>query len=361
MNIDHRESAAIAPLRLEPLPGRPLVSVLIANYNYGRYLGQAIDSVVSQSYQESEVIVCDDGSTDGSVEVANVWAKRDPRVTVLRQDNAGQARALHAAYQRSRGEIICLLDADDEYLPSKLETLVDAYRANPQVGFIVDRVIRVDMRGRQCGIIPLITPESVQWCGPMLLRTGVLRDLPPCSGLSLRRAIADEIFPLYEPASVHGYFTDRIMQRVAPLITPILRLSQPLTIYRLHGSNYHGWSNITVAMLERELRFGELASDVQRNYLTRRYPALASALVPADSELTSRYLYYMLARLTRERDVRQAHYRLLHHPAFRREPWVLQCFWASSILLPTPVFQRAIDLVMGAGYLKQIMARLTSP
>src|SRR5262249_35043848 len=96
---------------------KPLVSVIINNYNYERFVGDAIASALDQSYERKEVIVVDDGSTDGSRSVIQGYAKR---LVVVSKANGGQASAFNAGFAKSRGEIICFLDADDVFLPNKL-------------------------------------------------------------------------------------------------------------------------------------------------------------------------------------------------------------------------------------------------
>lgn len=89
----------------------PLVSVLIPCYNAAPYVGAAVSSALNQTWQNLEVIVVDDGSTDGSADV--LATIEDPRLTVIRQDNRGQCAAANRAYRSSRGELVKFFDADD--------------------------------------------------------------------------------------------------------------------------------------------------------------------------------------------------------------------------------------------------------
>src|SRR4051794_40007232 len=89
-------------------------SVIITNYNYGRWLGEAIDSALAQADAEVEVIVVDDGSTDDSPDVI---ASYDGHVHAVFQANAGQAAAINAGFAASRGDPVLFLDADDVLLP----------------------------------------------------------------------------------------------------------------------------------------------------------------------------------------------------------------------------------------------------
>src|SRR5690242_16227633 len=105
-----------------------LVSIIIDNYNYGRYLAAAIDSALSQTHQPLEVIVVDDGSTDDSRAVLDRYAGR---VIAITQANAGQASALNAGFARSHGEAVIFLDADDVLLPEQAARVAAALEASP--------------------------------------------------------------------------------------------------------------------------------------------------------------------------------------------------------------------------------------
>ncbi|HEY2324319.1 MAG TPA: glycosyltransferase family A protein, partial [Thermoanaerobaculia bacterium] len=94
------------------------VSVVIPSYNYARYLGEAIDSALAQTLPPLEVIVVDDGSTDETSEVLATYADR---IRVLRQKNSGVAVARNSGIAAAHGEYVAFLDADDIWLPRKLE------------------------------------------------------------------------------------------------------------------------------------------------------------------------------------------------------------------------------------------------
>src|SRR6185295_5604355 len=103
----------------------PLVSIIVNNYNYGRFLGEAIQSALSQTYPNIEVIVVDDGSTDDSSEViANFGGSIKTRF----KQNGGQTSALNAGLRMSRGDIVCFLDADDALFPSAIAEAVQLLR-----------------------------------------------------------------------------------------------------------------------------------------------------------------------------------------------------------------------------------------
>src|SRR5207302_2868903 len=99
----------------------PLVSLIVNNYNYANFLGEAIDSALEQTYKDMEVIVVDDGSVDHSREVIATYGNR---ITPLLKANGGQNSALNAGFTISRGEVIIFLDSDDVLLPTAVENAV---------------------------------------------------------------------------------------------------------------------------------------------------------------------------------------------------------------------------------------------
>lgn len=102
---------------------KPLVSIMMPAYNAGKYIGRAIESVLAQTYDNWELIIVDDGSTDNTYEVASRY--KDPRIRILKHDkNMGVGPSRNDALSASRGQWIAVLDADDEWLPRRLEQLL---------------------------------------------------------------------------------------------------------------------------------------------------------------------------------------------------------------------------------------------
>lgn len=111
----------------------PLVSVVIPAFNAERFLGEAIESVLGQTYAPVETIVVDDGSSDGTVAVANGYGE----VTVIEQPNAGPAAARNRGFAASRGELIAFHDSDDAMTPDKLEVQAGLLIDEPEVGCVL--------------------------------------------------------------------------------------------------------------------------------------------------------------------------------------------------------------------------------
>jgi glycosyltransferase involved in cell wall biosynthesis/SAM-dependent methyltransferase len=110
----------------------PLVSVIITSYNQARFLSDAIESVLTQTYSQFEIVVVDDGSTDDALEVVG----RYPGVRYIRQDNQGLSAARNTGLRKSNGAYLVFLDADDRLLPIALETGVDCLHGHPECGFV---------------------------------------------------------------------------------------------------------------------------------------------------------------------------------------------------------------------------------
>lgn len=124
----------------------PIVSVCIPVHNGARHLGRAIDSVLEQSFDDYEVVVCDDASSDETPEICRSY--RDSRVRYVRFDErGGQARSFNRCLQESRGELLTLLHADDFYLPHLLARRVAQLKEHPEIGFVCGAIEMVDVNG----------------------------------------------------------------------------------------------------------------------------------------------------------------------------------------------------------------------
>ena len=102
----------------------PLVSVIIPVYNVLPYLREALDSVINQTYKNLEILIVDDGSTDGSGEVCDEYLS-DPRVIVIHQKNKGLSGARNTGLDRMTGEYVAFLDSDDAFMPEMVENMLD--------------------------------------------------------------------------------------------------------------------------------------------------------------------------------------------------------------------------------------------
>ena len=123
-----------------------LVSVVIATYNMGHYLPQAVQSVLGQSYANLDLQIVDDGSTDDTPSMLRRWDGH-PRVRIHSQANAGKARAMNQGVALSGGSFIAFLDADDLWLPEKLARQMPLFAARSAVGVVYSDYERMDGEG----------------------------------------------------------------------------------------------------------------------------------------------------------------------------------------------------------------------
>jgi glycosyltransferase involved in cell wall biosynthesis len=129
----------------------PKVSVIVPAYNQSRYVEAAVRSALTQTCDDLEVVVVDDGSTDDTSSV--VQAIADPRLRYVYQENRGLSGARNTGIRHARGEFLTFLDADDLFLPDKLEVLLAAFARRPELGLVAGQAILVDQDGRRIGEI----------------------------------------------------------------------------------------------------------------------------------------------------------------------------------------------------------------
>lgn len=127
----------------------PLVSVIVPAYNAEKFIGETLNSALSQTYSNIEILVVDDGSQDRTSEVVKAFVQKDERVILLQQANAGVAAARNLAIQKSRGEYIAPLDADDIWYPQKLEKQMQCFlEADESVGLVYAWSVSIDEEGK---------------------------------------------------------------------------------------------------------------------------------------------------------------------------------------------------------------------
>ena len=125
----------------------PLFSVVIPLFNKARWIGRAIESVISQSFEDFELIIVDDGLTDDSMAVVTLF--EDSRISLIRQPNSGPSAARNKGAARAQGDWIALLDADDYWLDGHLEVLARLIREYPQCGVVTGNWWNEDLEGRR--------------------------------------------------------------------------------------------------------------------------------------------------------------------------------------------------------------------
>ena len=125
-------------------PTYPLVSVIIPAYNHAPYIRQCVDSALAQTYPAVEVVVVDDGSTDGTYELLQTYGER---ITLIRQANRGTQAARNTAIAASTGEYLALLDSDDAWLPHKLAQQMQLFAEHPDTALVYSLANAIDQAG----------------------------------------------------------------------------------------------------------------------------------------------------------------------------------------------------------------------
>ncbi|MEM1217932.1 MAG: glycosyltransferase [Bacteroidota bacterium] len=252
--------------------GKELVSILINNYNNGPFLRWCIDSALDQTYSNVEVIVYDDASTDDSLDILRSY---DDQIQVLAAKknygaesiNFNQANAIHQAFQQSKGDIICLLDGDDAFLPHKVEAVVAAFQANPAAVLVQHYFEIVNEHNQRSGVRkPLLIHDPMRFGQDHLAyyrSTNSLFDLyAQTSALSFRRSYLELRLPLPED-ELDLIWPDVRLTRLAPFYGQVVVLPYIFTYYRMHQSNW-------VHSLEEENRTQKARQQIYQYFNTTK-------------------------------------------------------------------------------------------
>jgi glycosyltransferase involved in cell wall biosynthesis len=217
---------------------QPLVSILINNHNYGHFLAKAIDSALAQTYSNIEVIVVDDGSTDDS---RSRLAAYGDRIQTILKPNAGQSSCFNAGFAASRGEIICLLDADDWFEPEKVEQVVQKLVQHPEAGWCFHLLhLWDDQQSAPCETQQSHTGSSGFYDITGFVRRGKVGGTLPfsgtaTSGLCFHRSLLQKILPM--PQVLDVSLSDEYIKYAAYGLAPGYVILEQLAVQRIHSSN----------------------------------------------------------------------------------------------------------------------------
>jgi glycosyltransferase involved in cell wall biosynthesis len=210
----------------------PQVSVLINNYNYERFLPQAIETALRQEGVHAEVIVVDDGSKDGSRAVIEGYGDR---VKAVFQENGGQASAINAGVANSRAPVLAFLDADDWWAPTKLRETLHAFAENPDAGLVYHRLQPVHLDGSNA-FAPIPRSLCAGEMAPRLKRSGGCWPFPMTSSLAVTRAAWDAAGAIPDSFRISA---DAWLTGILPFLSPVVALPQALGYYRIHNNNWY--------------------------------------------------------------------------------------------------------------------------
>lgn len=250
-----------------------LISVLLNNCNYARYVGEAIESVLAQTYEDFELIIADDGSTDESAEIIRQYAQKDSRIKTVFKENGGQASAMNAAFEASSGEIICFLDSDDCFKPHKLESIHRLHEEG--YDYLFSDHQSIDESGKPIGDIIKRFPYD----GHYLFLVYYMSKYPGnvTSTLSLSRKLAQNIFPLPHPDKWRIQSDDCIVFQAA-MMSRGRFVDEKLVLYRIHTQNGHYGkprsSDYTYTLLQKRNELKDIALEkmgISQTFLKNAY------------------------------------------------------------------------------------------
>ena len=254
----------VIPTREEKTEGRSgkmLVSIIINNYNYARFLSTAIRSALQQDYSNIEVIVVDDGSTDGSREVVEAFGSQ---VRTIFKSNGGQGSAVNSGFAISKGDLIIFLDADDALKPNAASVVVESW--SDQFSKLHYPLEVIDERGTALNKVFPPQPLESGDVLPLLLQNGDYCT-PPTSGNVFPRWFLSRVMPM--PEAEWTDCADCYLVQTAPFYGRIGKVSSALGMYRLHGSSLT--AEIAKGRLRLENLQKRLRSDLRKQRLLDRF------------------------------------------------------------------------------------------
>jgi glycosyltransferase involved in cell wall biosynthesis len=279
------------------------LSIIIPNYNYAGFVGAAIRSAMDVDWPDTETIVVDDGSTDGSREVIAAFGDR---VTAIFKENGGQNSAVNAGFERSSGDVVIVLDSDDMLRADVAERIAAVWHdgaAKVQFGLSY-----INERGELLGEV---WPDYGRAeCEPPLsvLRRRAFYEAPTTSGNAWSRRFLEQVLPLPVcppnriPGAYYGLFFDAYLNMLAPCFGEVITLREPQGYYRVHLVNDSGSGKAITPdyTLNRSIDYARTVAkanevlaalgkspgfliDCERDEMQMRYRLVSRKLIPLQS------------------------------------------------------------------------------
>lgn len=174
-------------------PTDPLVSVVMPAYKAEKYIAAAIESILDQTFRDFELIIVDDGSTDGTLQIINMYSKADERIVVLKNErNLRVNRTTNKGIEAARGKYVAIMNADDISLPERLGKQVKFMEKHPEVGIVGGTMLIINEVGK-------VTGERHYYTQDKEIRKHIFRFSPFCHPtVMIRRAVLEKS-GLYDP------------------------------------------------------------------------------------------------------------------------------------------------------------------
>lgn len=247
------------------------VSFVINSFNYAEFVCRAVESAIGQDYPQKliEIVVVDDGSSDDTRARLVPYAKR---VRYIHKTNGGQGSAFNLGFREASGDVLCMLDADDEALPQRAQNVVRQFQESDHCVAVYNRFILEDVAsGQATGPHPRrLNTEGLRERVQVWRGSGV-----PSSCISLRSSIARKIIV---PEATFRICADSYLLSVLPLLGRVSHVDDALTVYRLHGGNRYLSQPRDARRQMLETRMSAIARDMREIY--RAEPYMAPLEVP---------------------------------------------------------------------------------
>ena len=219
-------------------PSQTTLSVAMCTYNSMRFLAPQLESIVAQTRLPNEVVFCDDGSSDGTVEALRRWALGQPfQVHVFQNlQNLGYTKNFEKAISLCTGEVIFLSDHDDVWMPRRIERTMEVFEKRPEVGLVTTNADIIDERGQSQGMSlrEFVRRMHVHEFWRFFYPPGQKMTLWTGCTMAIRRSLAEALLPIPGNLSCHDIW----LYLLAPLVSQSVFLDENLVQYRLHGQNH---------------------------------------------------------------------------------------------------------------------------
>jgi glycosyltransferase involved in cell wall biosynthesis len=327
-------------------PQKPKVSVIMAVKDGQKYLRQAIDSVLGQTFGDFEFVIIDDGSIDGSLPIIERYA--DPRIRLLiNRDHRGLSESLNAGLHAARGEYVARMDADDVCLPERLERQVSFLDRHPGIVVLGTGIRLIDEQGQAIQDVPLPADNDlIKW------QLGFLNPIAHPS--VMMRAAAVRLAGGYDPRLIHAQDYDLWWRLSAG--NRLANLSDILMLLRQHPgqvsqANRSEQFEFGIKIIQKHLSslLGHvIAEDVLRNVWARQSPTVEDALLAG--RLILEYFQKTSAGMRSgrsKRDVTQdatSKIQAIVKP-FSAKPKTWLLLWRTFLLNPLPTLRFLADRV----------------
>lgn len=270
---------------------QPTISVIMPVYNRADLIMRAIDSILCQSFQDFEIIVVSDGSTDNTENIVREKIQKDKRIKLLIQKHSGKpAVATNLGIKNSSGKYIAILDSDDEWLPTKLEKQLKLMESNPELGFVACNTVLIypDNSAKEQEL-----PKTESLVESLLVKCY----LYPSSMLAKKEALYSIglIDENYWVSCDWGMFTEMAKKYKYDFVDEVLYK------YYIHNTNHSYQKNYAQRIHDREYFLNKNA-DLYKNYpklLEYQYITLASDLMSKDEPERARYYFRKSLELNR--------------------------------------------------------------